>query len=127
MKTKKIDTVIQGLQAEIEMLRRVKSNFPDAEFSVIEDGSRVFISSEVLQKHTGFHFSVQKDQSGSRILMRPFLDMKRRGKDSIRVYAPQSCIVPTFAILVDMLNQYGRNVNLSTVPNSAAELFGKVS
>lgn len=126
MKAKKsADAQIEVHQESIEKIRRVKQSFPDMEISYLDDmRTRVYMSASVLPKATSMHFF--HDLIRKAIVCRPYLQIKRKSKPSIRVYAQHSVVIPDLYKVTEILNLLGKNLSIADLPGTCKNLFGEV-
>ncbi len=118
---KNIVESIEFHQEQLTLRRFIKSKLPSATVSFMEDGTSQFMDDGVLPQATGIHFYLSKD---GRLFMRPFIELKRRGKNSIRVFSPQSYICNKLCV-ADMLNDYASNKSIVLFPDSVQLLVGE--
>lgn len=123
-KSRSLDDEIVAHREQIQKNLLVKKHYPEVEVSYLEDGSKAFVAVISLSKTTSIHFLL--DINKKAIVMRPFVEIKRKAKPSIRVFAQQSQIVPSQMCLVDFLNHVGRQCSIAELPLICQKLFGEV-
>ena len=117
-KTKVVSNIIEDKYKEIKKLKLIQSKFPDAEISIIEDGSKQFLSYNVMSKIAGFWFYVQNN----RIYMRAYATIN--GKTPTHVYSASSYGIPIEAA-ANMLNM-SKVKSIMDLPIAIQNIIGKV-
>lgn len=122
-KAKSLNDEILLHRQKIERLKLVQRHFPEVEWSFLENGVRAFISVMDLSKTTSVHF--YPDAKGNHIFVRPFVEIKRKNKNIIRVYGQQSAIISK-QFIINMLNKFGQHCRIADLPDDCQKVFGEV-